>query len=57
MGPNIDRHGCMQGTYTAAGLDKCRVLLNSQASDARPKAIVLITDGHPTLCALLPRSS
>ena len=37
-----------QGTHTAAGLDRCRALL-AGANKFKPRVIILVTDGRPTL--------
>ena len=37
-----------QGTFTSAGLDRCRALLAS-ADKSKPRVIILVTDGRPTL--------
>jgi hypothetical protein len=39
-----------EGTFTSAGLDRCRALLGG-ADRRRPRVIILVTDGQPTLCA------
>ncbi len=36
------------GTYTAAGLDRCKNIL-AGADTGAPRVVVLVTDGHPTL--------
>lgn len=36
------------GTFTSAGLDRCRSML-AKADKSKPRVIVLVTDGKPTL--------
>jgi hypothetical protein len=37
-----------QGTFTSAGIDRCRALL-AKADKSAPRVIILVTDGRPTL--------